>query len=69
MPLRGRRRTRRCNNNAGALTIFWRSGGRSFSEIEGKRRLIRRASLAVVCALGTRGDPDGREGPRGVPVS
>jgi hypothetical protein len=24
---------------------------------------------AVVCASGTRGDPDGREGPRGVPVS
>jgi hypothetical protein len=37
MPLRGRQRTRRYNNNAGALTIFWRSGGRSFSEIEGKK--------------------------------
>jgi hypothetical protein len=27
MPLRGRQRTRRYNNNAGALTIFWKSGG------------------------------------------
>jgi hypothetical protein len=32
MPLRGRQRTRRYNNNAGALMIFWKPGGPTFSE-------------------------------------
>jgi hypothetical protein len=35
MALRGRQRTRRYKNNAGALTIFWKSGGLTFSENRG----------------------------------
>ena len=35
MSLRGRQRTPSYNNNAGALAIFWKSGGPTFSENHG----------------------------------
>ena len=41
MPLRGRQRTRRYNNNAGALTIFWKSGGPTFFAAEKGTRSAR----------------------------
>jgi hypothetical protein len=46
-----------------ALPAFLKSGvGGTFQKSSGKRRLIRRASRAVVWGSGGRGDPDGHEG-------
>ncbi len=67
MPPRGRQRTRRYNNNVGALTNFFEVRvGRSFLKIESKKRGSFDACSAPSSAASFgRGDPDGSEGPRG----
>src|SRR5262249_41759206 len=52
LPLTRRQRTRRSNNNAGALTIFWKSDGPTFSKNRSlKRGPVWRASRAFhACA-------------------
>jgi hypothetical protein len=68
MPPRGRQRTRRYNNNAGALTIFWKSGEPTFRKIAAeisrlKREPVRRASRVRYVRFMRARDPDGSDGP------
>ena len=51
MSLRGRQRTRRYNNNAGALTIFWKSGGPTFRKIAAEKGARSARKPRSLCAF------------------
>jgi hypothetical protein len=61
MPLRGRQRTRRYNNNAGAQRFFGIRVGRLFREIAAENGTRRAAALAL-CVFTVRVIPEGSDG-------